>query len=69
MAESHYRSLASVGDMDVLINPTPGETQGRDRLGHRSTGSAAAGFPCRLIRSPAGTPPGTGLGAPTALKR
>ena len=23
MAESHYRSLASVGDMDVLINPTP----------------------------------------------
>ena len=24
MAESHYRSLASVGDMDVLLNPTPG---------------------------------------------
>ena len=23
MAESHYRSLARVGDMDVLINPTP----------------------------------------------
>ena len=23
IAESHYRSLASVGDMDVLINPTP----------------------------------------------
>ena len=23
MAESHYRSLASVGDMDVLMNPTP----------------------------------------------
>ena len=23
MAKSHYRSLASVGDMDVLINPTP----------------------------------------------
>ena len=23
MARSHYRSLASVGDMDVLINPTP----------------------------------------------
>ena len=23
MAKSHYRSLVSVGDMDVLINPTP----------------------------------------------
>ena len=23
MAKSHYRSLASVGDMDALINPTP----------------------------------------------
>ena len=28
MAESHYRSLANVGDMDVLINPTPENATG-----------------------------------------
>ena len=32
-------------------------------------GSAAEGFPCRRIRSPAGTPSGTRLGVPTGLKR
>ena len=36
MAESHYRSLASVGDMDVLLNPTPGENGGA-KIDHSAT--------------------------------
>ena len=41
----------------------------RDRgSGHRPTGSAAEGFPCRRLRSPAGTQLGTRLGALTGLK-